>query len=419
MRFDFLIRFGVHKDREVLRTLRSSISGLVIPAHILCYSTDATIAAISYIKKDYYIDPMTFLYSKNIKEYLGEDRKRFKPSIDKMTASYGLIDLFVKKGYTALEVKDFSEQMISDFSQKSLNLQLKKVDERKEGAYKKYTELLSKVGKAHILSELNEPHMPKAIVPPYFFFGNLTDGWADLNIKFANKTQGMTESPIVPIICTNIDCLNDRLLDKYSNFKEVFIWIEGLDERDAEITDLTKYASFVKEASEKGFIIRNLYGTYFSIMLGKYGLAGMTNGIFYGEYKSIKAKVGGVPPVRYYLRKVHQFFILPEAIALITKFSGLLDVANDKVMRLIGRDPQNILLFEKNHSAAQTHFIYSREKEIEEVDSQTPIKLVEELEDVFVEYQPKVGMITNKSLNCLNTWASAFRRAGELGEKVG
>ena len=43
----FLIRFGVHRDRETIKDLEGSISGVVIPAHILCYSTNATIAAIS------------------------------------------------------------------------------------------------------------------------------------------------------------------------------------------------------------------------------------------------------------------------------------------------------------------------------------------------------------------------------------
>jgi hypothetical protein len=207
--FEFFIRFGVHKDRETLKSLRGSMAGLVVPAHILCHSTNATIAAISYINKSFYIDPMTFLYAgSDIKDYVVKDKEtntdKFKPSIAKLTDDYGLTETFQSNGYTALQPDNFTEEFINNFCDKNLKLQLKKVDESKEGAYKKYGDLLSKIGENHIVQEMQTTHTPKGIVPPYFYFASLTDPWLDVNLKLAKSTKEKSGQDLVtPLVFTN------------------------------------------------------------------------------------------------------------------------------------------------------------------------------------------------------------------------
>src|SRR5687768_13595111 len=115
--FDFFIRFGVHKDREVIKSLRDSISGIIIPAHILCYSTNATIAAISYIRRGFFIDPMTFVYaSPDIRDYVVQDktthRDKFKPSIAKLTDHYGLTTIFENNQYRPLRPQDLQAENV-------------------------------------------------------------------------------------------------------------------------------------------------------------------------------------------------------------------------------------------------------------------------------------------------------------------
>lgn len=409
--FDFIIRFGVHKDRETLRTLKESISGLVVPAHILCHSTDATIAAISYIKKEYYIDPMTFLYAVNIGEYLGENKKKFKPSIEKMTKDYGLLPLFEANGYSALKHTDFTEEIINDFAQKSLDLQCKKVDEKKQGAYAKYTELLKKIGENHIIDELNSLHEPKAVIPPYFFIEKNDSDWIKVNLDLANKVKSLTQKTITPIVSVSISCLNEEILNSYNDYKEFFLWVNDLDERNSTQADLKKYADFVKLGKEKGFTIRNLYGSYFSILLGKVGLSGICNGIFYGEHKGVRSKVGGVPIARYYIRKFHQFFTLPEAIPLINKYPELLDKECPEAMEIINSNPQNIIQLEKDHSKAQAHFIHCRKKEITMTEATELSEILDDMDATYKKYKNEFErhLITKKSLEYLNHWLTIFR----------
>ena len=43
--FKFFIRFGVHKDRDVIKELMGSIDGVCVPAHMFSYSPEATVYA--------------------------------------------------------------------------------------------------------------------------------------------------------------------------------------------------------------------------------------------------------------------------------------------------------------------------------------------------------------------------------------
>src|SRR3989344_3947951 len=205
--YKFLIRFGVHKDREAIRSLRDSISGMVVPAHILCYSTNATIAAISYIQREYYIDPMTYLYAgADIKDYVVFDEKtkknHFKPSITKLTDSYGLTAFFEGRNFSHLTPSDFTDDFIAELCQKNIDLQTQKVDAKKAEAYQKYSELLKKVGENHAVEEMEAKHIPAAILPPYFFIEKADSEWLEVNKKLAEKTKELTQLPVMPVILT-------------------------------------------------------------------------------------------------------------------------------------------------------------------------------------------------------------------------
>ena len=330
--YKFLIRFGVHKDRETIRSLRDSISGMVVPAHILCYSTNATIAAISYIQKGYYIDPMTYLYADvNIKDYVVYDEKakknRFKPSIAKLTDSYGLTTLFEGRNYSRLTPSDFTDEFIVGFCQKNIELQTSKVDADKAGAYQKYSELLKKIGENHAVEEMETTHTPSAIIPPYFYIEKKDSEWIDVNKKLAQKTSELTQLTVMPVILATPGALGSDLLKTFSNFKDLFLWVDDFGQKQTITTpqedEFKKVASFIKSAETEKFKIIDLRGTYFSVLLGKLGLTGLCNGVLYGETKARKAAIGGLPPVRYYIRKLHEFFGIAEAIRLLKKYPGL------------------------------------------------------------------------------------------------
>ncbi len=419
--FNFYIRFGVHKDREVIKSLRDSISGMIIPAHILCYSSNATIAAISYIKKDYFIDPMTYIYSDgSMQKYLStkSGTDSFKPSIAKLTENYGLMDFFVSNNYRPLTPGDLlnNDLLADEFCKKNIALQINKIDEEKAGAYKKYADLLKKVGENHLSEEIEKTHRPKGIIPPYFYFESIDDEWLKVNLKLAEMTRKNTDLPVIPLIFTEAFLLDDGLLDLYKDYKEMFIWADDLEQKQ-QITNtqqqgLEKFANFVAKATEKGISLTNLYGSYFSVLLNKVGLSGMCNGVFYGENKTRKAKVGGIPPSRYYIRKLHEFYSIPETLAILRKYPDLLDRDCQQCLDLLKGDIENIFTFDSEHALAQSHFVYSREKEIEVAQSKNLDALLNDLDENFIAYRDKLPDedITRKNVKYLSIWKEILKK---------
>lgn len=432
--FKFLIRFGVHKDREVLNNLRNYIDGIIVPAHILCYTTNATIAAISYIQKEYYVDPMTYIFSSdnNIKDYIVVDEKtsttKFKPSITKLTDEYGLTNIFQKNNYSALKPDDFDDDLYGSLCANSLNLQLRKVDDEKGKAFDKYSELLKSVGEEYLAQEAENNHQPAFIIPPYFYFKDLNDPWLDINLKLAKTISEKNETSIevAPVIFTNVNNLSPELLEKYKEYKNVFIWVDNFEQKrdititNSKIDEYKKFAEFVKDSKEKEIRLINLYGSYYSILLGKLGLGGICNGIFYGEAKGRKSAVGGIPQARYYIRDLHEFFGLPEAVPMLKRYKNLIDKDCEDCFKLIDGDPDNITKFLADHSLAQRHFIYSRRAEIDKVKTDKITPLVDQLFSAYNTYNndfnDKDDSPTNKSIEFLNTWYSALENYKESSE---
>ena len=420
--FKFFIRFGVHKDRDVIKELMGSIDGVCVPAHIFSYSPEPTVYAALTMNKNYFIDPMTYLYSdQDIEDYVTteeEGGRQFKPSVRKLTTDYQLLDFFKQRDFKKLEAVDMTENMIDEWVARNLFVQLEKIKENKESTIKRYTKILQDMGLE--FPPVVASNEPTFIVPPYFHFSSVSDPWFDINIQFAKRTrEKQPNDSIFPIVLTNSGSRNKDLIIRYKNegFKMLLVWVDDLNEKEVggngtQIGKLISFANFIGMANEEGVKIINLYGSYYSVLLGKIGLGGMCNGIFYGEYKSRKSKVGGGPQSRYYVRKLHDFIGLVPAISLLQdkKGSELLDTETPECMKLINGNPKNIFLFDSDHSLAQRHFVFSRRKELKNASIKTLHELLVEIDHVVKEYTEVVSKASGtKKLDYLVSWRDALK----------
>ena len=387
------IRFGVHKDRDVLKQLRDSFAGVIVPAHILSHSSDATRAAVDYIDRAFFIDPMTYiLTSENIKSYVTQNKEKdgikFKMSIEKMTEEYGLLDYFKARDYKELEPSDFTDKFIEDLCIKNKDFQCSKLNSHAESAYKKYSEILAAVDPESFKAV---DHQPIYIVPPYFYSPKVGDAWHKINIKLAQKTQELCNGSqvVAPILLTSADNLVKELLDDYSNFKELILWATDLDETkpttdDRHIKKLKSLRDFVDLSVEKNVKITNLYGSYYSALLTKRGLKGFSNGIFYGEYKDFRKKIGGgAPPARFYISALHSFYLVPVALAILQDNPKLFDMESQATKILLDDDFTNISRMSLDSVLAQKHFLYAREHEFSRLDTMDAGNARDELEENF------------------------------------
>jgi hypothetical protein len=412
------IRFGLHKDRETLKLTKELYCGIVVPAHILSYSPDATIAAINHIDTDYFIDPMTYVFTaETIRYYLTQvpDKEKknkslgFKPSIKKMAINYGILSKFEEKNFTALTEAE-AEVLLPELAKNSVDLQMTKVDSGFAAALKKYSEILK-------LPQKNQA--PTFITTPYFFFDDSKSaGWLDVNIKYANATKQIvkaldTELEVIPILLAPSKMFTQSLLSKFSGFRSLIIWPSDIDESspvagggEAKLRTIRKFVELAKQNQIK---VLSLYGSYFSICMNKLGVEAVANGIFYGEHKNYKAKVGGGGPVsRYYINRLHKFFTIPVAIRLLQQYPGLLEYEPEATLALIKNDASNIADFDDKPALAQEHFLESRRLEYAYVKNHTLEEIVADIKSAHAEYAPLPTTIIEEDLSYLNVWVNVL-----------
>lgn len=425
---DFYIRFGVHKEREVLNEMREYISGLCIPCHILSYSQDPTIAAIKYVDKPYFIDPMTYIYAfDDFSKYLakkenkeGEKEIKFKPSIQKLTIDLKLVDFFEDSGYQKLAPQNFDDVMVRALAESSMRLQLNKANDGKETAFKRYSELLDLAEGKEVESEVSNDISPDFLVSPYFYFKGANDPWLKTNIDLfnASKMANETDKEVVPFLMTDTDALNESLIDSFDANKFI-LWLTDFNPKydsstDAQLNKLRKVKEFIVLAGEKDKTVIDMYGSYYMLLLGKLGgLSGICNGVLHGESKTKDVTIGGgAPPVRYYIRKLHDFLLIPEAISVLTDSDGssLLDNDCHECKVMIDGDAENLNRFENNHYLAQKHFMHARVCEIEDLESTDLDEVLVELEKDVATFKDSVeGLVKKTVSNFLTNWIKVLR----------
>jgi len=426
---DLYIRFGVHKDREVLKEMSEHMTGICVPAHILAYTPDPTKAAIYYTQKPFFIDPMTYRFAEqDISTYVVVDTKdkksKFKPSIKKLVEKYALTDFFDNNGFKPIQIGDFDDVFIDSLSKEVIEMQKNMVDEGKDSAMDRYAELLSAIGKSELVRERDKDHKPAFYLTPYFFFSDIDDKWLDINLKLAEQAKSHVEEgdEVVPVILTNASTLTADLLTKYSEkgFQKVVLWLSDLEERskqtgEVQETKLVNYVTFAQTASQMGIDIIAMHSSYFSVVLSKTGVHSIAHGLLHGEYKNKKAQIGGgAPPARYYIRSIHNFLPIPATRQLFNypEAADLLDFASDPCMKMIKGDAKNIYdVFESNVPLSQKHFLHARNAEIEFVNQSSVQEIIAQLKSVYEDKRAVVEKVAGEGyLDYLLMWATALEK---------
>lgn len=416
----FYIRFGLHRDRNMLRFLKDDYAGIVLPAHILAYSSKATIAALRYIDKPYFIDPMTYIYAKGFLEGYQvrkeEDQKdHLKPSIIKLTEDLALGDTFPEIDTKPLEVSDFTDELITKIAKGNLDLQLNRINKGMASSTPKLDELLAQIGLPSSPEASTYPS-PIFLTAPYFLIPKEdTAKWTNVNVKLAKETKRLAPdgAEIRPIILTHVEQLNKALLDRYDGFDKFIVWVEDLDESkpstaDDQVKKLKAFKGFIEQASKDDRSVINLYGSYFSAILLKLGLEAFSNGPLYGEYKSSKASLGGIPPVRIYIPSIHRFYIYSQATELIGMYPQLFEDFPDGSKKLFKTVPELAKIL-GDVTLAQEHFINSRNQEIEYVQANSMdqiISSIKEMHDTIGPFEEKP--LRGKEPHQLLSWAKAL-----------
>lgn len=367
------IRFGIQRKKDFLRDVRESFDGLVLPANLLLYQYRSTPLAVWMCKHPFFIDPMSYLFGQPYEDFKQRVKKgpRFKPSFSRLMEGHGLDpDYYLKYEYTTLmHSLDKTDKNISEFIDNSLNFQWNNVwdtiQEAAEG-------LMPSSDRNELKEEL---YRPAFLIPPYFLYSPSFTA-ESISTKLNNTiltychSQKEKWGDIYPMLFILKDHLNTKFIDdilsiKKYDFPGYCIWIEGFDEREATEEQIRGLVNLVKKLSEGDKRVVMLYGGFFSLILYYFGMTCVCHGLAYGEARKISAYArqdSGPAPIRYYIRELHSFLTLENALVILRKRRDLIcDCPICK--RVMGDDPEKVTRYEGEEALAEMHFLWNRNEE--------------------------------------------------------
>ena len=242
----------------------------------------------------------------------------------------------------------------------------------------RYRKLLEKAtGDVKQVASHNDKRAPAYTLCPYFAVRSLSDKWWQVMLRIwnsAEKTDNSAEiSPVVSI--TDVFSLQQAFEYVPSALSpRMFFWIPSFDERRAPASHLRQLKQVVETSSAQNYELINLYGGYFSILLGKFGLTGFNNGLGYSESRAWPTLgATGAAPAQYYMRRLHTYLPPATATAMIdidSAFSCSCRICSN------GKRPNDL-----SYHELKQHFALARAWEIERSESCTVQDLCEAMRD--------------------------------------
>jgi len=305
-RFSHFLSYAA-TDQQTARELAGNYDGLLVPGTVAAFQADGTRGFVLTLSArtpapQYTIDPRFPLFQQPLSpakrshialaELFGNpDLVQRETPIAPEAYTNGAIDTMV--GYWMLFNRGFTE------------LAMKKFD--------KYAQ------------RLDEPILPQNrqrptwIIPPYFTALSSDNRWWQASERFwrSAQAQARTDERLVRVVATDSAALLGELL-RHCNESQLAVWVSKLDEAPEErfgLEDLRRYGEAIKAAAADGKDLFALYGGFFSVLLGNFGLSGSSHGIGYGEARTwLELPQSGPPPARYYLPHAHRYVSMDLAL---------------------------------------------------------------------------------------------------------
>lgn len=410
------LRFGMHRDTEVIRDICDKIDGLVIPAHILAYQSAPTSVFVASIPTlPYFIDPMTFVFQ-NPKEKNLNEAGNLRMSIKRLCEAYknNLEKILQRKSNSqTIQPTDFTD--IGKFCEEVCEFQRKSIKEKASSS--KAAKYIERYGKG-------AANLPRLIVPPYFRFESINNNWYQMNLSCAAECAKLvTDIPLGIIIHCSVNVLDASTITKiasdYSKYKNMIIWLDDYNEMTADVAQILNARKLIQILSKQSKV-ETLYGGYLLIESNRDGLKAISHGILYGQHKSFDLTPGAGGMVeRYYIPRFHSFRSLSQTDIILHKHKELM--CNCEVCKeVMNGDPDNIILFADEPEKLRQHFMTVRKTEVERIKNISLSEEVADLRQVFNSYHNSISKLPNpdafisghtmNGLNYLNIWADGIGR---------
>lgn len=409
------LRFGMHKDIEVIHQARDLIDGLVIPMHILAHQTASTAAFIcSLPSHEYVIDPMTWILQ-NPRERHRRDDGSLRPSVGKWCdALHADLRKTLSTGVrgaplTSSELPDLKACCEGNFRFQTETVNVGHIDPRAKKYLDRYGMTLAT--------------RPRCVLSPYYQFQEVGDIWYTTTLEAAKLTQAIDPSAnVAPVIMCSSTALNAaaavRIASDFGTFKRCFVWIESLSQGAANSGEIKRVIELVSALAARGVAVETLYGGFMMMLMEYRGMVAISHGILYTQDKaSEQVPGGGAVPERYYIPAFHDFRSLSQANLILKKHPELAG-GTPTAESVMSGDPDRIYMFASRPELLRRHFLEARRRECQTLASTKLEDVLRRLRDTYGKYHDSVSKLPNpdavvtggeqKGLDYLMSWVNAF-----------
>lgn len=363
-------------DQQTARELAGNYDGLLVPGTVAAFQAEGTKGFVLTLSARtpaprYVVDPRFPLFQQPL--------PAAKRSHIALAGLFGDPDLVQRA--VPLPPEAYNDRTIDAlvghwmwFNRGFTELAIKKFD--------KYAERLNE----KILPENRQG--PTWIIPPYFVALADDERWWPVSERLWRSAQGQAGEGehLVRVVATDSAALLDELLGQ-CNESQLAIWVSKLDEAPEErfgLEDLRRYGEAIKAVASDGKNLFALYGGFFSVLLGNFGLSGSSHGIGYGEARTwVELPQSGPPPARYYLPHAHRYVSMDLALLLWREQRQLAECH----CAICGGEPPARL----DYHGLMQHSVLCRTQEIRDWVGLPPEQIVLELDHEAEMFEVAIG----------------------------
>jgi len=294
--FDLYAHYLIYgsTDQETVRSLRTSIGGLLVPGTIAAFQRAGTGGFVSSFSASqstppYSIDPRFPLFQQPLPQ-----PKRSHFALAELLGDRELVSVLETP-----EPQAFPPDRIEALAAAWVRFNR---GYPREGV-KSFDKYAKRLGEAILPASAADPD---PILSLYFVARGKEDAWWNISKQLYSAIKEHEPNAVRVVAVEDSHQLGPLLSD--IDDERIAIWVSGMDELNRESTELTQYGATVQAASRRGQRLFSLYGGFFHVLLGGVGLAGAAHGIGFSESRQWRElPKSGPPPARYYYERIHRY----------------------------------------------------------------------------------------------------------------
>lgn len=315
------LRYGGHAEKRYFEKMIRFFDGIIFQANLLESTPAAVVSLISRfcganMKLAHIVDPVTHSFG----EYYDPKTQQTKNDMYWIASQNRKGETAIKSSYAKLADALGGKFQASVASRQAITLEDLEDDVTRKSICKGVISYQHKRIPDMLQSEkefapfVDDLPKPAIIFAPYFFIApNNYMKWLDVMDAVTSDSMEHENSSLHVKLCFDKSTLlNKEATNKIfkiceKNFKGVWLWMDDFDETDVNSDLLKLFGGLVKGLSERGKDVYNRHGGFYSIMLSKFGMTGVSSGVGYGEHRGIMPVLGrGFPSVNYYFPSLHK-----------------------------------------------------------------------------------------------------------------